>query len=721
LVVQNGRLSGARRALRGPLTLIGREPGCDVRLNLDGVDPLHCAILHGPAGFVLRDLDSRDGTLVNGERVSTSLLCQGDVIAVGPFQFAVELRDLKGATGNLDADRDGLRIQAAAVAAQQAALTEEEVRLQQRQTALERQEEQLAAHLEERRRRLLELQEQVRRERDALKQERAGFRGELEAGRAELEQARAEAAEQEQRARHERRRLVELRKRLRQRWRRHWHAHEAALRRREEAVSKEAQRLRAETERVQAERANFTLAQRRFNGEAELGRRHLQEDWHELGLAQQQWEECLNHEQQERQRRDRILDEREADLARRERALTQEKEGWHRARANLEKEITGLEARVRNGRAQLQEQDRQLGRQRDDAAAERAVDLTPTGPDHRDEPGGSPEGGEVPALLERVAGDLADQRWHLLEQWQRLAMFHDQWQRERLDLYAELESMAVSQQDREQRLLAHEQALTAASAALRQRQESLGQLRCSLEAWQARLTAREVSWDGERALLLADLQSREESLARRTGHLEELRRRRAESWRSGVEAVRRVRAQCDEARGQYLELWEECRQRRAGLLREQRGLANQAVALERLRQECLGRAANSAAAERRLDRLRRQSAALTKAVDRELAADFEALRVEATRLEEQAQLVRQQEAELLARHREWAGQQIDLEEQRAAAEEAEQRDRQERRHLQVQHAQDERQLASLRDEVERLARLLIEDAAVGEPPTTQAA
>ena len=54
LVVQNGRLSGVRRPLTVPLTLIGRAPSCHVRLNLDGIAELHCAVLAGPTGLVLR-------------------------------------------------------------------------------------------------------------------------------------------------------------------------------------------------------------------------------------------------------------------------------------------------------------------------------------------------------------------------------------------------------------------------------------------------------------------------------------------------------------------------------------------------------------------------------------------------------------------------------------------------------------------------------------------
>src|SRR5262245_45240906 len=84
LVVRNGRQAGARWPLVAPLTLIGRAPGCDFRLNVDGVGAHHCAILPGPAGLVLRDLGSESGTFVNDQRSTSSFLKDGDVLTVGP-------------------------------------------------------------------------------------------------------------------------------------------------------------------------------------------------------------------------------------------------------------------------------------------------------------------------------------------------------------------------------------------------------------------------------------------------------------------------------------------------------------------------------------------------------------------------------------------------------------------------------------------------------------
>ena len=92
LVVGNGRLIGTRRPMTGPLTLIGEGTGCDVRLpTATRSRRFHCVLVHGPHGFVLRDLGTQGGTRVNGEPVETMPLHHGDRIEVGPFHLVLEL------------------------------------------------------------------------------------------------------------------------------------------------------------------------------------------------------------------------------------------------------------------------------------------------------------------------------------------------------------------------------------------------------------------------------------------------------------------------------------------------------------------------------------------------------------------------------------------------------------------------------------------------------
>ncbi len=131
LVVVNGRLKGARRPLTDPLTLFGQAPGCEVRLTVEGVRPLHAALVHGPNGFHLRDLAGDGDVLVNDKPASLLSLRDGDEIAVGPFRFRLEAIAPLGEQA-VEAERNALRVQAAAVVAQQTALNEEETRLHQR-------------------------------------------------------------------------------------------------------------------------------------------------------------------------------------------------------------------------------------------------------------------------------------------------------------------------------------------------------------------------------------------------------------------------------------------------------------------------------------------------------------------------------------------------------------------------------------------------------------
>ncbi len=71
---------------------IGRHPQNDIPIGADEVaSRFHCVIEPDPSGgFVVRDLGSRNGTRVNGVRISQSALNAGDVLTVGTHTFNVE-------------------------------------------------------------------------------------------------------------------------------------------------------------------------------------------------------------------------------------------------------------------------------------------------------------------------------------------------------------------------------------------------------------------------------------------------------------------------------------------------------------------------------------------------------------------------------------------------------------------------------------------------------
>lgn len=69
--------------LRGPVTVIGRGAEADVRLADHAVSRRHAEIRVGDGTATVNDLGSTNGTIVNGARVSTAELADGDEVRLG--------------------------------------------------------------------------------------------------------------------------------------------------------------------------------------------------------------------------------------------------------------------------------------------------------------------------------------------------------------------------------------------------------------------------------------------------------------------------------------------------------------------------------------------------------------------------------------------------------------------------------------------------------------
>jgi predicted component of type VI protein secretion system len=88
LVVFQGKHAGKRLALSAGTVAIGRSSQCQLSLRAaNGVSRRHCKITYTDQGFVLADLESRNGTVVNGTVVAKAgshhILRHGDVLDVG--------------------------------------------------------------------------------------------------------------------------------------------------------------------------------------------------------------------------------------------------------------------------------------------------------------------------------------------------------------------------------------------------------------------------------------------------------------------------------------------------------------------------------------------------------------------------------------------------------------------------------------------------------------
>jgi pSer/pThr/pTyr-binding forkhead associated (FHA) protein len=92
LIVVQGKHQGKTIPLRGPVFRIGRGETCHLRPNSAQVSREHAEFVVTPEKVTLRDLGSRNGTLVNGRALtSPCVLKDRDVVTVGPLTFAVAL------------------------------------------------------------------------------------------------------------------------------------------------------------------------------------------------------------------------------------------------------------------------------------------------------------------------------------------------------------------------------------------------------------------------------------------------------------------------------------------------------------------------------------------------------------------------------------------------------------------------------------------------------
>jgi len=73
--------------------VFGRERGTDVALDDDALSLRHAAIERASGGFRLRDVGSKNGTFVNGQRIVVRLLKDADVITVGRYTVLVLIVD----------------------------------------------------------------------------------------------------------------------------------------------------------------------------------------------------------------------------------------------------------------------------------------------------------------------------------------------------------------------------------------------------------------------------------------------------------------------------------------------------------------------------------------------------------------------------------------------------------------------------------------------------
>src|SRR5262249_35337469 len=158
---------------------------------------------------------------------------------------------------------------------------------------------------------------------------------------------------------------------------------------------------------------------KRLTGEIELSRRQIEDAWHSHRQERQRQSALCARERQE-------IEIARRDVSQRQEQLASETGGWELRRQRLQMEVLGLETRIPNARLRLIELST-----RD--SADKASEGAPTAPatvhsDARIQPA-LDDAGVV--ALGQMAGDITDQRAHLVEQWQRLLQTRSAFEEER--------------------------------------------------------------------------------------------------------------------------------------------------------------------------------------------------------------------------------------------------------------------------------------------------
>lgn len=69
------------------VVVLGRSRECDLPLEDNVSSRKHCQLRAWAGSYLLEDLTSKNGTFVNGEKVSSVMLKDGDLISLGDWQL----------------------------------------------------------------------------------------------------------------------------------------------------------------------------------------------------------------------------------------------------------------------------------------------------------------------------------------------------------------------------------------------------------------------------------------------------------------------------------------------------------------------------------------------------------------------------------------------------------------------------------------------------------
>ena len=96
LSIDGGKRRGDKLRVPERGGFIGRDSGCELQLPEPGVSGKHARLEVEPHGVRVTDLESRNGTRVNGQRVESYLLAHGDRLSLGKLHLTLIDRGVTG-------------------------------------------------------------------------------------------------------------------------------------------------------------------------------------------------------------------------------------------------------------------------------------------------------------------------------------------------------------------------------------------------------------------------------------------------------------------------------------------------------------------------------------------------------------------------------------------------------------------------------------------------
>jgi pSer/pThr/pTyr-binding forkhead associated (FHA) protein len=90
LVVLSAGMTGRSHELKVDKTTIGRVEDNTFQIAEPSVSSHHCEVLLRGSDIVVRDLNSTNGTFINGEKITESVLKPGQILRLGQIEMRLE-------------------------------------------------------------------------------------------------------------------------------------------------------------------------------------------------------------------------------------------------------------------------------------------------------------------------------------------------------------------------------------------------------------------------------------------------------------------------------------------------------------------------------------------------------------------------------------------------------------------------------------------------------